>query len=271
MYLFVKIRNNFLQSVVDFEPESIHELRVGIKQLRSLFRLIEWMQPDFKFKANYRKVRQLFKAAGPLRDLQVQQTLAQAWQLQLNFDLSSYLALLQSREVTARVAYGHTAQKFKIMKLKKKSRKIENWFISISRRDVKIQAKVCVQNQMSQILQLGENPSEARKHLHPIRILSKEIRYTLEFLTVCLPDLHYPKQLQQGLKNVHQIIGQWHDQEIALQFFQNHGSEFSPEIAAGATQITQLCQRIILQKEILVVAFEKIWQKILPFLRKYSA
>ncbi len=269
MYLFARMRKNFLRSVVDFEPESIHELRVGIKQIRAFFKLIEWLQPNFKSKASYREVRKLFKAAGPLRDLQVQQTLAQTWQVQLHFDLSSYLVLLQNREVTARVAYYQTAQKFKIQQLKKTGRDIDNFFLSISRRAAKNRAQACVQNQLSQLLQLGEAPGAARKHLHALRILSKEMRYTLEFLTDCLPDLHYPKPLLQGLKNVHQIIGQWHDQEIALQFFQHYGSEFSPDQSEVASEVTAVCQQIILQKESLIVEFEKIWQKMAPRLQQY--
>lgn len=270
MHLFVRMRKNFLRSVVDFEPESIHELRVGIKQIRAFFKLLEWLQPNFKFKANYREVRGLFKAAGPLRDLQVQQTLAQAWQIQLHFDLSSYLALLQNREVTARVAYYQTAQKFKIQKLKKPGREIDNLCLSISRRDAKNRAQACVQNQISRLLQLGEDPGAARKHLHALRILSKEMRYTLEFLGGCLPDLLSPKPLLQGLKSLHQIIGQWHDQEIALQFFQHYGSEFSPDQSEVASEVTAVCQRIILQKESLVVEFEKIWQKMAPWLQQYQ-
>jgi len=56
----------------EFTQKPIHHLRVSLKKIRALFRLIEYLDPDFSQKENFRTLRKIFKEAGLIRNIQVQ-------------------------------------------------------------------------------------------------------------------------------------------------------------------------------------------------------
>ncbi|MBP6723049.1 MAG: CHAD domain-containing protein, partial [Bacteroidia bacterium] len=54
------------------QEDAIHDLRVATKKIRTVFRLVEFIAPDqFKTKKQIAGLRTLFRAAGVLRELQV--------------------------------------------------------------------------------------------------------------------------------------------------------------------------------------------------------
>ena len=71
-----KIRQNFHLAVSTFDVESIHELRVEIKRLRAFFHLIGHINPVFHPEQDLQKILGLFKSAGKIRDIHVQQNMA---------------------------------------------------------------------------------------------------------------------------------------------------------------------------------------------------
>ena len=74
---FNNIREQYLISVIKNDVEGFHEMRVQIKQMRAYFNLLESLHCDFESKKHFQNYRLLFKQAGPVRDIHVQQTLVE--------------------------------------------------------------------------------------------------------------------------------------------------------------------------------------------------
>jgi len=57
-----------------------------------------------------------------------------------------------------------------------------------------------------------------REHLHKLRILTKEV-VTPWILPPMFSRLGYTETFSETLRGVHQVLGKWHDIEIALEHF----------------------------------------------------
>ena len=56
-----------------YEPETFHDLRVQIKKLNALFHLVNFCAKDFKRKESFEPFKLIFKQAGKIRALQVEE------------------------------------------------------------------------------------------------------------------------------------------------------------------------------------------------------
>src|SRR5436190_20764312 len=68
----------FLEQPRDqYTPETFHKLRVEIKKLNALFDLIDFCSKDFKRKKTFRPYHKIFRQAGKVRELQIEETIVQ--------------------------------------------------------------------------------------------------------------------------------------------------------------------------------------------------
>ena len=85
----------------DFDPETIHEFRVSVKDLRSFFRMLRMAGSETKaFKIPVSYIR-LYHIAGPIRDALKERELL----LSLNVDFPHYLSKLDQRVVRQRTEW----------------------------------------------------------------------------------------------------------------------------------------------------------------------
>jgi CHAD domain-containing protein len=68
------------------------------------------------------------------------------------------------------------------------------------------------------LIKFKEKENFVEDDYHAIRILSKETRYTLAVLQTCFPPKNIWAQLNESLRKVHQALGRWHDDDVALLF-----------------------------------------------------
>lgn len=265
-----KIENNFLISVKHYSSEGIHDLRVEVKRLKAFFNLIEGINPDFKSKKNFRNVRKLFKTWGSVRDLQVQQFLIRDWKNKLDGDVSEYYNFLKQQEMNAQKLFFLSGKKFDIQDLRKKGKKIERALKNIPLDDAQSKALERVDGLRGQLIELGNTPKLKEEKLHQIRILLKEIRYTLEILQKCFPDLG-PQDEQIGkLRDLHQILGKWHDDEMALQFLEGFKSDYKGQRFFSARSYEEFLKYIQKEKVALLAEFENHWRGFILFLNDWS-
>ncbi len=64
-------RQYLLQASHDPAPEVIHELRLSIKRLKTLYYLTEFIDPSFKLKKRFAAFNAIFSPAGALRDIDI--------------------------------------------------------------------------------------------------------------------------------------------------------------------------------------------------------
>jgi len=82
-----------------FNEEAIHKMRTSTKRLRGFFQLLQYLSTnDFKAKRQLKKIRVLFKYAGAIREIQIEQLLAWEFEKKLNENFTEYLEYLLNKE-----------------------------------------------------------------------------------------------------------------------------------------------------------------------------
>lgn len=255
------VQRHFASAVTYYDPEGIHEMRVGLKQLRAFFKLIEALTPMFQAKQHLRPLRRLFKAAAELRDMHVQQELARQWMRSYQLDLSAYYNTLKQRELIARRGFTRFARHFDLEQVcEENAQLIEQTLNTLSAEEVNVRLRQRLAHLLRDILAFGQTNQLRREDLHPLRILTKEARYTGQIAGRCLPEAGKNTELDQHLRGLHQTLGAWHDTEIAIA----HLHEFQQEFPAGeACQI--IGDHLAAEKTILLQTIDERWQAFVAF------
>lgn len=221
-----KIRQHILLAVSTFDVESIHELRVEIKRLRAFFHLIGHINPIFRPEQELQKILSLFKSAGKIRDIHVQQDMARENISSLNLELSEYLNFLKEKEIRARKQFSKAGKKFDFSIFKKNWTRMRNVLIFISGEYIQYKSEERFNSLINELFTFKGHLDFVEKDYHAIRILSKETRYTLEILQKCFPDKSSLQDINDSLRGMHQALGKWHDYDIGLQFLNSFKKDF---------------------------------------------
>lgn len=211
------VEENYNLAVRFADVEGVHDMRVGIKRLRAYFNLIEWINPVFQAKQNLKPIRRLFKAAGKIRDIHVQQELMMRWATELNLEMSEYYNFLKQKETEERKRFTDFAKKkFDLKVFQSNWTLIQNVLSFISTEYIQYKSEERFNAQIEGLIKFKEKENFVEDDYHAIRILSKETRYTLEVLQACFPPKNIWTQLNETLRKVHQALGRWHDDDVSL-------------------------------------------------------
>jgi len=213
------VEENYNLAVRFADVEGVHDMRVGIKRLRAYFNLIEWINPVFQAKQTLKPIRRLFKAAGKVRDIHVQQELMMRWITELNLEMSEYYNFLKQKETEERKRFADFAKKkFDPKVFQSNWTLIQNVLSFISTEYIQYKSEERFNAQIEELIKFKEKENLAEDDYHSIRILSKETRYTLEVLQTCFPPKSIWEKLNETLRKVHQALGRWHDNDVSLLF-----------------------------------------------------
>jgi len=211
------VEENYNLAVRFADVEGVHDMRVGIKRLRAYFNLIEWINPVFQAKQNLKPIRRLFKAAGKIRNIHVQQELMMRWATELNLEMSEYYNFLKQKETQERKRFTDFAKKkFDLKVFQSNWTLIQNVLSFISTEYIQYKSEERFNAQIEELIKFMEKENFVEDDYHAIRILSKETRYTLEVLQACFPPKNIWTQLNETLRKVHQALGRWHDDDESL-------------------------------------------------------
>ena len=258
---FNNIREQYLISVIKNDVEGFHELRVQIKQMHAYFNLLESLHCDFESKKHFRNFRILFKQTGTVRDIHVQQALVKDFEKKLNKNFTDYKQILVQKEEKAVKKFMAFSRKFNINILLRKIGIIEYILNKVSKNPSEINVSKRFRILIDQLINLKNDENYGEKTLHKMRILLKETRYTLEIILECFPEVNLNKELNKALRNLHRILGKWHDADVGIVFIESFGTD--------SNKLYQEMQ-INLQKdkETLVTQFEKKWDDFVILLNK---
>jgi CHAD domain-containing protein len=213
------VEENYNLAVRFADVEGVHDMRVGIKRLRAYFNLIEWINPVFQAKQNLKPIRRLFKASGKVRDIHVQQELVRRWASELDLEMSEYYNFLKQKETEERKRFADFAKKkFDLKVFQSNWTLIQNVLSFISTEYIQFKSEERFNAQIEELVKFKEKENFIEDDYHAIRILSKEMRYTVEVLQTCFPPKNIWTQLNETLRKVHQALGRWHDDDVSLLF-----------------------------------------------------
>ncbi|MBO0933151.1 CHAD domain-containing protein [Fibrella aquatilis] len=194
--------------------EHIRRVRVGIKRLRSLYKLIAMIRPRaFKRRRHKQALRKLFKRAGQVRDIQVSQAALPRLSVPVEVK-KAYRLFLEKRENKARKKLQKALVRFHKKALKPTTRLIRRLSKKTNPATIDRRLRAFIDQEAAAIYALQQaEPSPER--VHEAR---KQLKSLVEVGTL-LMQLTPDDALATVLTNAKQLqaqIGHWHDSIVLL-------------------------------------------------------
>ena len=254
-----KIDSILQEKKQDFKVENIHQLRVELKKLKLLLNIIKASGNRLKYKKQLNHLKQIFKQAGKIRELQLVI-------LQLNFWKEKYSIskLISIKNVELKQAkltfiklnkfpihYKHIEQEI-ISQLEKSNysnkffqktkSKINNAFVEI----MKMKLDKEVQMNVKELV------------LHKLRINTKKLIIYLKFY-----HLVYNEKYTDKLNELNNQLGEWHDLMVfkfhLLDYIQNN-TKTKKQVVDAACIIWENQQKIIFFERFILSKIHSIKQ-----------
>lgn len=202
---------NFETALDNFNVEAIHKMRTSTKRLRALFQLIEFItEKEFKAKKQLRKLRQVFKHAGKIREIQIEALLVKEYELKLNVHFPEYLEYLKRREHKEIAAFLKSIPPIKNRDRILKDEKIINVIENLTDDSLKQFSAAFIIVKTKIIQRHIHNPASNHR-IHENRTMLKQIYYLYGILSVLSPIKNYFKTDVMRIREMEQYLGTWHD------------------------------------------------------------
>jgi CHAD domain-containing protein len=195
---------------------AIHDMRVGLKRLRAFFDLVGAVDPRFKAEEVFSPARKLFRAAGRLRNLHVLEAKAREAAAGSSLELSEYYNWLKEDESREIRRFGRASRRFRGGFFASAWSTMETSFEGLAAAEIRKRAEARLLDLIREIKAERFMRRDARR-LHLLRTRAKEARYTLEILQECGLTGDEGPRLNERLRDIHQSLGRWHDEEVVLE------------------------------------------------------
>jgi len=215
---YAVFKENFIKALYSFDPAAIHKMRTSTKRLRALFLLIQFLSPDnFKAKKQLKKIRQLFRFTGRIREIQTEQLLVYELEQKLdqNFlEYREYLLIKEDKEIS------------KFMKslpdLDRGKNIVNNEYIlstleGLEGTKIKAKSKKFLLKKSDFIKNLNSKKTSNTK-IHKNRTAIKQVYYLYDVLTILADDFSFIESTKTELRELEQQIGTWHDKVNSFHF-----------------------------------------------------
>ncbi|QQS27775.1 MAG: CHAD domain-containing protein [Sphingobacteriales bacterium] len=202
-----------LTTASPFEEE-IHQLRVMVKKWRALLILASFTKKGNSVRSYFKSYLKLYKAAGKLRDCHNHYNLISNSPLAKK--MHPFLELLQQQQNSLEKKF-----KFKCLNTqwpgKQKSiKKFAKSVQSINQSSIIKYQLYCIETATNKIKIIFENEHE----LHNLRKIIKQWSYNSRFLVLCGYTFTFTNQLLSVLDEIGDLIGQWQDYDVAIEYLQ---------------------------------------------------
>jgi len=193
-----------------YNTETFHELRVEMKKLNALLDLIKFCYQDFKRKKTYKPFKKIFRGAGKVRELQVEESLLEKYFT--DDPLIAYrksLELFQSREEI----------NFFLLLNKKTNKQLTKSFKAIARSLSNVNKKKAKDYLMKKgeiVAELLNQKTIPTQQIHELRKLLKTLNYNRETLSFTETNKLVLKKEVRA-----ELLGQWHDLQVIINRLNN--------------------------------------------------
>lgn len=202
------------------QAETLHKLRVNIKKIRALLRLVQYDDPKFNYKKQYKPFRKVFRAAGKIREHDITAAI-------LSKHINTTTVPLTTLDAPT------TKQLKKIAEQRKKIKKCANLLLKELRR-IDSESIYTYLHMKREYLrqQLATMPPEEK--LHDLRKQIKDVIYLLNAV-------QQEEEFSLFLSELEALIGKWHDKAVALNYLQ----QYAPEENEALQSLKSECQTLL--------------------------
>jgi len=244
---------------------AIHEMRVGLKRLRTFFNLAGSIDTAFDAEEAFAPARRLFRAAGKLRNLHVIEAKVREASRASAFELSEYYNWLKEDERREVRKFGRARRRFGRGFFSSAWTMMAPSLEGPTALRVRRRAEDRLLALIKEIKQEQFMRHDVRR-LHFLRTRTKEARYTLEILQECGLTGDDGAILDDRLREVHQSLGRWHDEEIVLKSLREFRKLREPGPLVSFKSYLEFSRLTKARKADSLASFEAAWAVLLAFL-----
>ncbi len=199
-----KLKRDIATALDGCDPDVIHDVRVAIRRLAALNMILREAGEPLYYRKEFSVLKNKFREAGRLRDIQVHMQLCGALEDRLGAVWTSYRQYTVRREKKARQNF---LRAFRAIHLKS--------FVpeKLDRGEVCRQIEKTVRSSY----EIFKEKMNDQEQLHTLRIAAKKLKYQIEIQQECFPGFGGTEPFRKYLADLQDILGAWHDLEIASQ------------------------------------------------------
>ena len=204
------------------EAELVHELRLSIKKLRAFHKLAEGLlldQSDEHIHLKHR-VRKLFKAAGQLRDTQVQILMLSRFGEQTDIQYPEFDTWLKTREMKQIQRFTKNPKQVVPQAEAQSNHQKIGKLLSLAEDEAILKSASEVLSDVYSTMRnlLAGHMSE--RNLHRIRIIAKQMRYIINIMFQIYPDFKFTYISVDSLREIEVAAGKWHDNLVRVELLE---------------------------------------------------
>lgn len=253
------IKHNYGLAVKQSAPDGFHDMRVSIKRIRALFKLAESINTKFNAGKQALVFRKLFKSAGKVRDIQVQQDLIKSFEKRMNREYTAYDKYLRQREIKALKAFWRFSDGFNISTIDNNKRELSRTLKEMPDVEAEFRAKRRLDVLKFKLMSYFNKPELSEDLLHEIRIILKEARYTLGIFLGNKPDSSNSRELDDKMRAAHQSLGKWHDDDVGMGSIKIYKSHTNKDQSFDSNLYDDLFTIMKKEKEYYLEQFYQRW------------
>ncbi len=206
-----------LPKIKMLDEKAIHQLRVAIKKIRaySVF-LYDITNGQIELIKELSLLNKVFKAAGKIRDSQVQRQLLIHYEQQLGTSFSSFYSFLEKREHKQRPIFKENIEKLNSKVFNNAEEKLIATFEGRNINDFGTKLNRISEEKIRNLRFFKKHEGNI-EHLHDFRKLFKELMYTYKFGKGFCKDFQ-PQLPPKKMNDFSERLGHWHDQTVMLEF-----------------------------------------------------
>lgn len=187
----------------EITKERVHELRLEIKKVKALFTLLRYSNNNFPAHKYYRPFKAIFKKAGNIRTVQVEQEILKQY---ISDSSDCYLDELQKLTHEQIEALKRMVGSNIVARLKSNKKEITLFLNKVTENRIKLFLKTNARK-INKILE--EGILKERK-LHGIR---KKLKSFYFVARTAYPDMIVPDPWNKLME----LLGKWHDNQVAIE------------------------------------------------------
>lgn len=207
--------------LASFDEDAIHKMRTSTKRIRALFQLLQFISTNkFKSKKQLKRIRNLFKHAGKIREIQIEKLIASNYETTLDINIPEY------KEYLAQSEHREIARFLKsIPKFSERNKIIDDVYVidtinDCSDKNLKDSVKKFLLWKTKQFSHLNAKPV-SNERIHKNRTILKQLYYLFDILTSITEEPMVLNMTHERMREIEQKIGTWHDLINSTYFLNN--------------------------------------------------
>jgi CHAD domain-containing protein len=225
------------------DPAMIHQMRVGMKKLASLISLVEFITGEkIAGKQPVIILRQLFKKAGAVRDIQHLLVLLRKYEQRLHSEMPEFREFLERKMELKNNLLLDMPQTDWTMLFDNLSHMLSRAIDKLEDKQLYRRAKTLINKDIKKIRCVNDCMDNPEK-LHRMRTRIKQTLFMLEVLLKYSPGC-YDRSIVIKLKSMARVLGCWHDGTVLILHLDNFLVDYESHLKPSDRRYVELYQKV---------------------------